>query len=106
MLPVPPRNSDPHDKPLAARFSPNHPPAPAEESLPLGCPRPSGCGRLCACAGLPLEEARGPAPTALPQGSHSPAFPPPPGRLVCQLSARAGGGCGGRPNGRLRPASS
>ncbi|XP_077000602.1 uncharacterized protein LOC143669889 [Tamandua tetradactyla] len=56
MLPMPPRSSDPHDKPLAAPFSPNHPPC-LSESLSLDCSRPSSCGRLCACAGLTPNKA-------------------------------------------------
>lgn len=40
MLPMPSPSSDPHDKPFAAPFSPNHPPS-LSESLSLDCPRPS-----------------------------------------------------------------
>ncbi|XP_030671047.1 uncharacterized protein LOC105740079 [Nomascus leucogenys] len=53
-----------------------------------------------ACPQSPSAWAR---PYRLPEGSHSPAFAPPPGRLVCRLRA-SGGGRGGRPNGRPRPA--
>lgn len=59
MLPMPSRTSDPHDKPLAGLFPPNHPQC-LTESLSLDRPRPSGCGRLCACAGLPPNKAGGP----------------------------------------------
>lgn len=53
------RRSDPHDKPLAAPSSPNHPPC-LSESLSLECPRPSSCRRLCACAALTPNKAGGP----------------------------------------------
>ncbi|XP_070355828.1 uncharacterized protein [Equus asinus] len=59
MLPVPPRSSDPHDKPLAAPSPPNHPRC-LSGSLSLDCPRPSACGRLCACAGRTPNKAGGP----------------------------------------------
>lgn len=59
MLPMPSRSTDPHDKPLAAPFPPNHPPC-LSESLSQNCPRPSACSRLCACAGFTPNKAGGP----------------------------------------------
>lgn len=69
---------------------------------PAGLPPPSARGRLCACAALDPNKA-GARPYRLPEGSHSPAFALPPGRLVCRLRAGGEGVGGGQTAGRAPP---
>lgn len=103
MLPMPSRSTDPHDKPLAAPFPPNHPPC-LSESLSLDCPRPSGCGPSAPAQDLllirtgarPYRPTEGFAFSRLPTAT----------RAIGLSTLGPGGGCGGRPNGRLRPAPS
>lgn len=101
MLPMPTSSSDPHDKPLAARSTPNHPPC-LSESLSLDSPRPSAAAAsapaqdslLIRLGARPYRPTEGFAFSRLPSAT----------RAIGLSSLGLGGGCGGWPNGSLRPA--
>lgn len=103
MLPMPSRSTDPHDKPLAAPFllitlracrRVSHRTAPAPP--PAAASAPAQDLLLIRPGARPYRPTEGFAFSRLPSAT----------RAIGLSTLGSRGGCGGRPNGRLRPAPS
>lgn len=103
-LPGLPGRPDPRDKPLAT-LSPLYQPPCLSESHRTS-PRPLASDRICACAALTPNKAGAPPLSSYRRVRILPPSLRHPGDWSVSSRLGAGGGCGGRPNGRPRPAPS